>query len=141
MKYLVRRPQSGFSLFNDDFMNDFLNLGFSKDIAKTMRTDVIEENDKYVLNIDIPGFNKEDIKVTFEEGYLKVEAIKEENEEKNETNFIRRERHYGSCSRTFYLGDVNEEQIKANYTNGILNITVPKLTETVVDKVRTITIE
>lgn len=141
MKYLVRRPRSGFSLFNDDLFNDFFNVGFTNtNVSTLMRTDVIEEDDKYVLNVDIPGFNKEDIKVTFNEGYLRIEATKEEATEQNETNYIRRERHYGSCSREFYLGDIDEEQVKANYTNGILNITVPKLTETV-NKVRTITIE
>lgn len=141
MRYLVRRPRSGFSLFNDDLFNDFFNVGFSNKVSSLMRTDVIEEDDKYVLNVDIPGFNKEDIKVTFADGYLRVEAKKEEATEQNETNYIRRERHYGSCSREFYLGEIDEEQIKANYTNGILNISVPKLNETEDAKIKTITIE
>ena len=79
--------------------------------------------------MDLPGFKKEDIRISLENGYLTVGALKNESkEEKNEEkNYIHRERYTGKCSRSFYVGDsIKEEDIKAKYTDGILQIIVPK---------------
>ncbi|MDY0063743.1 MAG: Hsp20/alpha crystallin family protein [Bacilli bacterium] len=121
------RNQVGF--FKGNLWDDFFDFPLSKGEGKLMRTDIKEEEEKYIFEVDIPGFVKEDIKISFEDGYLTIEAKKEEKkEEKDEKGYyIRRERNYGSCSRSFYVGDVDENAIVANYQNGILNIDVPKL--------------
>lgn len=102
---------------------------FWDSMVSPMRTDVKETEAAYELDIDLPGFKKEDVKAHLEDGYLTINASNEtSNEEKNEEGkFIRRERHVGSCSRSFYVGDlVTEEDIKAKFEDGILKLVVPK---------------
>jgi len=128
MRYLVKRPRRDFgvSLFDQDFFDDFFSTPFFKNDVKVMRTDVREEEDKYILDIDIPGYQKEDIRLSLEDGYLKVEATKEEKKDEEEKNYIRRERHFGSCARSFYVGNVTEEEIQAKFDNGTLHLEFPK---------------
>lgn len=126
-------PRKNFDLIDEFFKDPF----FSENESKMMRTDIKENENNYELIIDLPGFSKEDIKMHIEDGYLIINAkTKEENEEKNEAGkFVRRERYYGECSRSFYVGeDVSEEDIKASFRNGILNIEIPKLEEAVEDE-------
>lgn len=126
-------PRKNFDLIDEFFKDPF----FSENESKMMRTDIKENESNYELIIDLPGFSKEDIKMHIEDGYLIINAkTKEENEEKNEDGkFVRRERYYGECSRSFYVGeDVSEEDIKASFRNGILNIEIPKLEETTEDE-------
>lgn len=121
-------PRKNFDIIDEFFKDPF----FSENESKMMRTDIKENENNYELIIDLPGFSKEDIKMHIEDGYLIINAkTKEENEEKNEVGkFVRRERYYGECSRSFYVGeDVSEEDIKASFRNGILNIEIPKLEE------------
>lgn len=123
-------PRKNFDLIDEFFKDPF----FSENESKMMRTDIKENENNYELIIDLPGFSKEDIKMHIEDGYLIINAkTKEENEEKNEAGkFVRRERYYGECSRSFYVGeDVSEEDIKASFRNGILNIEIPKLEEAI----------
>lgn len=94
-----------------------------------MRTDIKEQKDGYELEIDLPGYKKEDIAAELKDGYLTITASsKKEAEEKDEKGtYIRRERYSGSCSRSFYVGeDITQEDIKAKFENGILKIGVPK---------------
>lgn len=107
--------------------DDVLDSMFEKPNNDIMKTDVKVVGDNYLLDISIPGYDKEDIKLELERGYLTVTA--EQNKESNSDGekYIRRERYYGKCSRTFYVGDtITEDEINANYKNGILTITVPK---------------
>lgn len=123
-------PRKNFDLIDEFFKDPF----FSENESKMMRTDIKENENNYELIIDLPGFSKEDIKMHIEDGYLIINAkTKEENEEKNEAGkFVRRERYYGECSRSFYVGeDVSEEDIKASFRNGILNIEIPKFEEAI----------
>lgn len=90
-----------------------------------MRSDIYEEDDNYVVEMDIPGFNKEDLLVDYNNGYLNIIAKKETEQEKNK-NYIRRERYYGEYKRSFYVGDIDESLIKANFENGILKVIFPK---------------
>ena len=97
--------------------------------AYNMSTDVKEFDDHYELDMELPGFKKEDVKAEFKNGYLNVSAKHDEsNDEKNEEGtFIRRERYYGECKRSFYVGNnMTKEDIKANFENGILKLNVPK---------------
>jgi HSP20 family molecular chaperone IbpA len=89
-----------------------------------MKTDIKETENGYELMVDMPGFEKKDINLSLNNGYLTVEAKREEKEEND--NFVRRERNF-SCSRSFYVGEeVTEEDIKAKYNNGTLSLAVPK---------------
>ena len=122
MMMIPRR--NDFDLFEDMFGDPF----FTNNESKVMKTDIKEHKDKYAIDIDLPGYKKEDIKLSVEDGYLTVHAsMNSENEEKEEGKYVRRERYMGSCSRSFYVGDtVKSEDIKASFKNGTLKIEVPK---------------
>ena len=111
------------NVFDDDFFMDFKN---EKAIGKT---DIKELKDNYLLEIELPGFAKEDIKAEVNNGYLVVTAEHNNNkEEKDEKGrYIRKERYSGQCMRSFYVGsELKEEDIKAKFENGILKLEVPK---------------
>ena len=97
-----------------------------------MKTDVKENENDFEIDMSLPGVNKEDIKAELNDGYLTVSAstsnVKEDNDEKK--RYVRRERYYGSCSRSFYVGDqVKQDEIKARYENGVLSLNIPKKEE------------
>ena len=125
--FLSRRRDEdfGFDLFDRAFDEFFKPAFFGGVQASTMKTDLKENDKEYELSIDMPGYEKSDIALTLENGYLTVTAKREEKEE-DEKNYLRRERSY-SCSRSYYVGDsVTEEDVKAKYLNGTLNLIVPK---------------
>ncbi len=139
----------GENLF-DSFMDDFAFPSFDKAFygkqgGGLMKTDVKETNGGYLVEIDLPGFQKDDIKMQLESGYLTVSAARSVNrDEKNEQgSYVRRERYAGSVSRSFYVGDnVTEKDIHPKYENGILTFALPKEEQRVVeDKKRYIAIE
>lgn len=107
----------------DDTFNSFFRPFYVDDDASIMKTDISENEKEYLMDVEMAGFDKSDIALKFENGYLTVSAKKQEKEE--DKKYIRRERAF-SCSRSYYLGDVNEKLIKAKYENGILQIVVPK---------------
>ena len=127
----------GENLF-DDFMNDFpfekhffgeRNPLYGKHAKNIMKTDVKETDNSYELDIDLPGFKKEDINVQLDNGYLTIAASKslEKEDEHEKSHYIRQERYSGSMSRSFYVGnDVKQEEIHARYEDGILKLAVPK---------------
>ena len=130
------------TIWNDRLFNDFFDDSFApfeeferhnplygKRAANVMKTDVRETENGYELDIDLPGFKKEDVSVQLENGYLSISA--EKGVEKEETNkkgkFIRKERYSGQCSRSFYVGDgVRPEDVNASFEDGILKIAMPK---------------
>ena len=122
--------RNNFDLFDEMFGDEpFFDRGFSKKEANLMKTDVKEKNGNYILEIDVPGYSKDDIKIELENGYLTVTAEKVENkdEEDKKSHYIHKERFYRKCSRSYYAGeDVKEEDIKAAFKNGILTIEFPK---------------
>ena len=123
---MLLMPRRDFDLFGDDFFRDDFFKGEKNNL---MKTDIKETENSYVLDIDLPGYKKEDIKVDITDGYLTINA-KSSNEinEEEKGKFVRRERFVGSCSRSFYVGeDVKEDEIKASFKNGILNLEVPKI--------------
>src|SRR5699024_1068634 len=100
---------------------------FSEKENRIMRTDLKEKEGKYYLEIDIPGFDKEDIKIELQDGYLTISAEKDDEKEEKHVKYLKRERFSGMCSRSYYVGDnVKEEDIKANFKNGILTVEFPK---------------
>ena len=92
-----------------------------------MKTDVIESADSYELHIDLPGYKKEDVKAELNNGYLKVTASFTDEKEEDDKKYLRRERYFGSCSRSFYVGEnVEKDEIKARFNEGVLELSVPK---------------
>ena len=130
----------GENLF-DDFFNDFPFYDdkagqkiekklYGRHGQNLMKTDIKEMEDGYELEMDLPGFKKEEISISLEDGNLTIQAAKgldEDVKEKKSGRYIRRERYAGSCARSFYVGDdITEEDIKAEFKHGILKIFVPK---------------
>ncbi len=116
---------------NFDLWEELFKDPFFDDTSKVMRTDIKEGKDDYKIIIDLPGYEKEDIKIDIENGYLNVTArMDERNEDKEDGKFVRRERYFGECSRSFYVGDeLESEDIKASFKNGTLKLEVPKKEE------------
>lgn len=108
-----------------DLFEDFFKE-FDRPKSKVMKTDIKKTNNAYTFLIDLPGFKKEDIKVSIERGYLVVSAISSREIEDKKDNYIRRERSYGSMTRSYYVADVSLDELKGKYDNGILEIEVPK---------------
>ena len=125
------------SIFRENLWNDLMDFSFPELDGKMygkrgehiMRTDVKEHDDKYEVDIELPGFRKEDVKAELKDGYLTITALKEvKNEQKNESGkYVRRERYTGNMSRSFYVGDkVTQEEIRAKFEDGILKLQIPK---------------
>ena len=123
---MMLMPRRDFDLFGDDFFRDDFFKGEKNNL---MKTDIKETDKSYILDIDLPGYNKEDIKVDITDGYLTINA-KTSNEvnEEEKGKYVRRERFMGEATRSFYVGeDIKEDEIKASFKNGILNLEVPKV--------------
>ena len=128
------------SIFNDNVFDDFFDFPFYDDraekklyghhAANLMKTDIQEHEDGYTLEMDLPGFKKEEIQIELNNGYMTISAAKgldEDEKDKKSGKYIRRERYTGSCQRSFYVGeDVTEEDFKAEFKHGILKLFVPK---------------
>ena len=111
----------------DDIFDDFI----SSRKEQYMKCDIYEKGGNYHIEMDIPGFKKDEFSVETKDGYLTITAEKKDevNEDDKEKNYIRRERTYGKYQRSFYLGDLDEENIDASFENGMLKIEVPKKEE------------
>lgn len=122
---MIPKRKNEFDLFDDMFNDSFLMSGNS---SRLMKTDIKEKDKEYVIEMDLPGYEKENIKINVADGYLTVHAVSSKNSsEKEEGKFVRKERYLGECSRSFYIGDdVNEDSIKASFKNGILKVEIPK---------------
>lgn len=120
-------PRSNFDLFDDIFGDSFLK----KEGNKMMRTDIRETDNGYAIDVDLPGYSKENIKIDVTDGYLTINAkMDKENSDRNNGTYVRRERYFGECSRSFYVGEaVEAEDIKASFKNGILSLEIPKMDE------------
>ncbi len=128
------------SIFGENLFDDFFGSPFDEEFfrgtprayrkdSQLMKTDIKESDGGYELHVDLPGFQKEDIKLSADDGYLTISAERRDNNDEKDDNgkYIRRERYIGSCSRSFYVGeDLKKEDIKAKFDNGILTISLPK---------------
>ena len=115
-------PRRNFDLFDDVFDD-----GFMKKEKNLMKTDIKESDTKYTIEMDLPGFKKENINLSLKNGYLEISAKDERESNEEEEKYLHRERFYGECSRNFYVGDkVKEEDIDAEFKNGILKVEIPK---------------
>ena len=123
MKYTVSRNND---LFDDIFDNMFRTPTFTNNAV--MKTDVHEKDGKYILDVEIPGYKKEDVKISLFNGTLTISAEHNEtNEEKDaKGRILRQERYSGTCTRSFYVGDaIKDTDVKASFDNGILKIEIP----------------
>lgn len=110
----------------DDFFDDFFPAERKEfKTFQNLKCDIYEKDGKCHLEMDIPGFKKEDIKIECENGYLTISAEKEKSNGEDTKKYIRRERYYNKYERSFYVGDVPEDKINAEFKNGILTIIVP----------------
>lgn len=116
--------RNAFSLFNalDEFDKDFFSGSMS---VNAFRTDISDKGDKYVMESELPGFEKEDIKIDISGDYITISA-EHKSDRTEDGKYIRRERSYGSFKRSFGISDVNAEEISAEYKNGVLTIDLPK---------------
>ena len=138
----------GENLFNDDWMDfgfpEVDKALYGKHASHEMKTDVKETDSGYEVDIDLPGFKKDEINVQLDNGYLSISAAKGlDKEEKNkEGKYIRKERYAGAMSRSFYVGDaLTQEDIKAKYESGILRLSIPKKEAKQVETTKRIAIE
>ena len=126
------------SIFGEDLFDDMFDMDamfgrknplYGKNAKNLMKTDIRETNKTYELDIDLPGFKKDEIQIELENGYLTIRAAKglDKDEKDKEGRYIRRERYAGAMSRSFYVGEnVKQEDITARFENGILSLSVPK---------------
>ncbi len=127
--------------FFDDFMRDFPFYDdremkrmekklYGRHGKNVMKTDIQETDKDYILEMDLPGFSKDEVKVSLENGYLSISAAKglnKDEKEKKNGRYIRRERYAGACQRSFYVGEsVSQEDINAEFKHGILKLSIPK---------------
>ena len=130
----------GENLFDDDWM-DFPFDRFDRDM---MKTDIREHEEGYELDIDLPGFKKDEINVQLDNGYLTISAAKglDKDEQDKKGKYIRKERYAGAMQRSFYVGDaVTQEDVKAKFEDGILRLSIPKKDAKAVETKKTIAIE
>ncbi len=139
-----------FDDFFDDFDRDFTRMYkhnplYGKNAGKIMKTDVKEKDGNYEVDVDLPGFKKDEVFIQLENGYLTITASKgteKDEKEKEDSGYIRKERWSGSCTRSFYVGEnVRSEDIKAKMEDGILHLTMPKEQPKALPKQNTILIE
>ena len=130
------------SIFGENLFDDFMDFPFNHDFwgrknplygknaKRMMKTDIRETDHSYELEMDLPGFKKDEVKVTLEDGYLTISAAKgldEDEQEKKTGRYIRKERYAGACERSFYVGeDITHEDIKGEFKHGILKLSIPK---------------
>ena len=143
------------SIFGENLFDDFFTDGFmpipvwngrsplyGKHAKNLMKTDVRETDSSYELDVDLPGFKKDEISVDLKDGYLTISAAKglDKDEQDKKGKYIRQERYAGAMSRGFYVGDVEPDQVSAKYEDGILKISLPKQAKKELPRTSTIAI-
>lgn len=110
----------------DDFFNDgFFPAFFST--GNAIKADIRETEKEFIVEAEIPGAKKDEIKLDLDENSLTISVERDEEDKEEKANYLRRERRYGSCSRSFYVNNINQDDVKAEYKDGILKVTMPKL--------------
>ena len=144
------------SIFGENLFDDFFSDPFGmmvpqgrdplygKHAKNLMKTDVRETEDSYELDIDLPGFKKDEVSIDLKNGYLTISAAKgldKEETDKKTKRVIRQERYSGSCQRTFYVGDIKSEDVKCKYEAGVLTVNLPKYEQKKLASASTIAID
>ncbi|NLN97423.1 MAG: Hsp20/alpha crystallin family protein [Eubacteriaceae bacterium] len=124
---LFPTTRSFMNVFDNFFSEPFFTKASETKVPMVMKTDIKEAEDHYLIDVDMPGYNKDDIKIELSDGYLKISGERQYEKKEDKDNYIHRERYTGQCSRSFYVGDdLTEEDVKAAFKDGILSLTLPK---------------
>ena len=141
------------SVFGENLFDEMMNMNdffgdqsplYGRHAKNLMKTDIREHESGYEVDIDLPGFKKDEINLQLDNGYLTVSAAKglDKDEQAKDGTYIRRERYAGSCSRSFYVGEgVTEEDVHAKYEDGILKLAIPKKEDKIPEGKKYIAIE
>ena len=134
--------QSIFDIFNEPFFHDDFFAPMTGWKASGFSVDVKDKGNAYELTADLPGMKKEDIRLSYENSYLTIAASQNDSSDQkdDEGNYIRRERRMGSMSRSFYIDNIDESKVSAEFKDGVLRVDLPKLPENVT-KAKTIEIK
>ncbi|MGN1165591.1 MAG: Hsp20/alpha crystallin family protein [Lachnospiraceae bacterium] len=133
-----------YDLFDEMFRDPFFTRSYDNSSTQIMKTDIHDKDGNYIIEMELPGYAKEDIKADLKDGYLTISASRNETKEEKDAkgNCLRKERYTGSCNRSFYVGEqVTQNDIKAAFKDGILTLQVPKDMPKVEDQPQLITIE
>jgi Molecular chaperone (small heat shock protein) len=125
----IERRGDVFENFLDNFFNDDFLLPSSFN-AGSFRVDLKEDENSYLLDADLPGMDKDNIDINLQNNYLTISAKREDQVEENKDNYVRRERCYGEFKRSFYFDNIDEENTKASFKDGILHLELPKKDKT-----------
>ena len=117
-----------FPFYTDKAMKNTEKKLYGNKASRIMKTDIKEHDKGYELIIDLPGFTKDEVKASIENGYLTISAAKglDKDQQDKQGKYIRQERYVGSCSRSFYVGELEPQDISARYEDGILKLSMPK---------------
>ena len=132
------------NLFDDMFKDPFFTRPYDNSSSQIMKTDIHDKDGNYIIEMELPGYAKEDIKADLKDGYLTITANKSESKEEKDAigNCILKERYTGTCNRSFYVGDaLTQEDIKAAFKDGILRLQFPKEIQKQEEQPKLITIE
>lgn len=120
LNYLVDKRGNGFNLIDGFFPE------FAYNPKAMMKTDIKENENEYLLDVELPGLSKDEVKISLDDGYLTIATSRNHNKEENTDKYIRKEIYRSRQSRSFYVGNIDENKISASFENGILKISVPK---------------
>lgn len=133
-----------YNLFDEMFKDPFFTRSFENSSTQIMKTDIHDKDGNYIIEMELPGYAKEEIKADLKDGYLTITASKNETKEEKDAkgNCIRKERYTGTCNRSFYVGEqVTQDDIHAAFKDGVLSLQVPKDMPKIEDAPKLITIE
>lgn len=126
---MIVSRRNNYDLFDELFKDPFFTNTFDRRDSSLMRTDIQETDQAYILDMELPGYHKEDVQAELKDGYLTITANKNtpSDEKEPQRRYLRRERFSGTCKRSFYVGEeVRQEDIKAAFQDGILRLVIPK---------------
>jgi len=141
--YIAKRDPV-YNFFNEMFRSPFMSgANDTAGTTKLMKTDIREFENGFALDVDLPGFSKENIQAELKDGYLTITATRStDNETSEEGKYLRRERFQGTCKRSFYVGEyLHEEDIHAEFKDGVLKLNFPKETAPEPEQPKLITIQ
>ncbi|WP_195265735.1 heat shock protein Hsp18 [Clostridium sp. 1001275B_160808_H3] len=118
------------NFFNDDFFNSFSIAPFGL-VKNNFSVDLKETDNEYIIEADLPGVDKKDIDINYSDGYLTISAKRNSFVEDKKDNYVRQERSYGEFKRSFYVDNIEDDKIDANFDNGVLKVNLPKLNKEV----------
>ena len=137
MYITTRQPRREVKRMEDILLGDLFKDMMPKHQLGAMKTNIKEEETKYLLEVELPGYDKKDISISLEEGYLTISATKL-SESEDKSNYVMKERFEGTSTRTYYVGDINKDGIEATYNDGILLVDLPKIKKEETKKIITI---